>query len=193
MEDEAHRDEFLAEIENGASRLISLVDDLLDLASIEAGKRPPVIQSVDVLEVAREAALSLKPQASRRKVSLRVGKDEAVVARADRGQLRQVLINLMDNAIKFNRAKGTVTVNAQSLSGIVTVRVRDTGSGIPEEDISRLFERFYRVEKARSVEMGGTGLGLSIVKHIIEAHNGRVSVESELGVGSTFIFTLPAA
>src|SRR5262249_42591066 len=152
------------EIDKGAERLISLVDDLLELAAIESGKRAPVLGPVDILKLAKEAASSLAPQAERRKVSIRIEPSAVpLLIRADKAQLLRVLTNLIDNAIKFNREKGTVRVEAEEKAGFVAVWVRDTGPGIPPEDLQRIFERFYRVEKARSAETGGTGLGLSIV------------------------------
>jgi two-component system phosphate regulon sensor histidine kinase PhoR len=112
--------------------------------------------------------------------------------RADTGRLEQVLGNLVDNAIKYGRPGGKVTVRARITDGEqVEVFVRDDGPGIPPEALDRVFERFYRVDKARSREQGGTGLGLSIVKHIVQSHGGRVWVESSLGNGATFFFTLP--
>jgi two-component system phosphate regulon sensor histidine kinase PhoR len=135
----------------------------------------------------------LKPLAGRKELGLRVEPFRDVPpVRGDRGQLKQVLTNLLDNAIKFTPEKGMVRVNAVCAQGRVTVAVLDTGIGIPADDLPRIFERFYRVDKARSRELGGTGLGLAIVKHIVEAHGGSVSVESRLGEGSTFRFTLPA-
>ncbi|OGR09505.1 MAG: hypothetical protein A3K53_05500 [Deltaproteobacteria bacterium RIFOXYB2_FULL_66_7] len=113
--------------------------------------------------------------------------------RGDRGQLKQVLTNLLDNAIKYTPEKGTVRLSAAGAEGRVTVSVEDTGPGIPAEALPRIFERFYRVDKARSRELGGTGLGLAIVKHIVEAHGGSVSVESRVGEGSSFRVCLPAA
>jgi two-component system phosphate regulon sensor histidine kinase PhoR len=113
--------------------------------------------------------------------------------RGDRGQLKQVLTNLLDNAIKYTPEKGTVRLSAAGAEGRVTVSVEDTGPGIPPEALPRIFERFYRVDKARSRELGGTGLGLAIVKHIVEAHGGSVAVESRIGEGSAFRVVLPAA
>ena len=112
---------------------------------------------------------------------------------ADPDKLEQILINLLDNAIKFTPAGGRVTVDASDLGDRVRIDVKDTGIGIPPKDISRIFERFYRVDTARSRELGGTGLGLSIVKHIVQAHGGSVAVESTPGKGSTFSFTMRKA
>ncbi len=109
----------------------------------------------------------------------------------DSEAVSQILSNLLDNAIKYTPAGGKITVGAKLVGPMVEFFVRDTGAGIPEEDLPRLFERFYRVDKARSRELGGTGLGLSIVKHLVAAHNGGIRVESAVGQGSTFYFTLP--
>jgi len=194
MRDAKHRDEFLEEIEKASDRLIMLVDDLLELAAIESGKRIPVLDSFDILDLAREAAIGLKPQAEEKRVSVRIENEKAPIrVRADRSQILRVLTNLLDNAIKFNLEHGRVSIHAHAGDRIVVVEVKDTGRGIPPGDLPRLFERFYRVDKGRSVELGGTGLGLSIVKHIVELHGGRVSVSSELGSGSRFTFSLPAA
>ena len=123
-------------------------------------------------------------------MDLRKGLPDAV---GDRKSLEQVMVNLLDNAIKYTQQGGRVGVSASARSGEIKVDVRDTGIGIPKADIPRIFERFYRVDKARSREVGGTGLGLAIVKHIIQGLNGNVRVQSEQGKGSTFSFTLKAA
>ncbi|MDP8212117.1 MAG: ATP-binding protein, partial [Candidatus Zapsychrus exili] len=112
---------------------------------------------------------------------------------ADETRIKQVVLNLIDNAIKYNNPNGEILITANETNDSVKVDITDTGIGIPQKDLPRLFERFYRVDKARSRELGGTGLGLSIVKHIIQAHNGEVSVQSIEGQGSTFSFTLPKA
>jgi len=113
------------------------------------------------------------------------------VIQGDPDMLAQVLINLVDNAIKYTPSGGRITIRAGTTEGNVKVEVEDTGIGIPPENLPRIFERFYRVDKARSRELGGIGMGLAIVKHIIRAHGGKAKVESEVGKGSTFIFTLP--
>jgi two-component system phosphate regulon sensor histidine kinase PhoR len=116
---------------------------------------------------------------------------EKFSAWADRGQVSQALINLLDNAVKYTPEGGTITVGAEDKGDVIHVTVQDTGIGIPREDLDRIFERFYRVDKNRSREMGGTGLGLSIVKHIIQGHGGKVWAKSRIGEGSVFTFSLP--
>ena len=193
-EDPEHSMEFILEIERNADRMTRLVDDLLTLSALDSGARPPAPESVDLMRIATEVAATLKPLAARKELGLRLEPFRTIPpVRGDRGQLKQVLTNLLDNAIKFTPEKGVVRVSASFADGRVTVAVQDTGIGIPAEDQPRIFERFYRVDKARSRELGGTGLGLAIVKHILEAHGGSVAVESRLGEGSTFRFTLPAA
>ena len=116
------------------------------------------------------------------------------MVKADRNYLEQILINFIDNAIKYGREGGKIIISAiQITQSEIEVSVRDNGIGIPKEDLPRIFERFYRVDKGRSRELGGTGLGLSIIKHLIQAHSGRVWAESQLGEGSTFYFTLPCS
>ncbi|MCX5794218.1 MAG: ATP-binding protein [Elusimicrobia bacterium] len=192
-EDPDHRMEFLEEIERNADRMTRLVDDLLTLSALDSGARPPAAESVDLMRLAAEVTATLKPLAGRKELGLRLEPFRDVPpVRGDRGQLKQVLTNLLDNAIKFTPEKGLVRVSAACAEGRVTVAVQDTGIGIPAEDLPRIFERFYRVDKARSRELGGTGLGLAIVKHIVEAHGGSVAVESRPGEGSTFRVSLPA-
>jgi two-component system phosphate regulon sensor histidine kinase PhoR len=114
-----------------------------------------------------------------------------LIAKADKDRIGHVFTNLIDNAIKFNREKGAIRIYAQDASGEIKIFVEDSGIGIPSKDIPHVFERFYRVDKARSRELGGTGLGLSIVKHIVELHGGSVGAESTEGLGSNFWFILP--
>jgi len=128
-----------------------------------------------------------------REVRLENAIPDGLVAQADPDRLRQVLSNLVDNGIKYGRTGGTLTVSATvRTTGRIEVCVRDDGPGIPPDALARVFERFYRVDKARSREQGGTGLGLAIVKHAVLAHGGEVRVESEPGQGAAFYFTLPA-
>lgn len=192
VDDKEHRGEFLEEIEKGAEQLSALVDDLLDLSAIESGHRQPILEPVALLALAQETAATLRPLAERKKIHIEVVRSDIPHVRADRTQIRRVFLNLIENAVKYNKETGEVAISARVAGKYVEVSVSDTGSGIPEEDLPRVFERFYRVEKARSRELGGTGLGLAIVKHIVEVHSGKVTVESRLDEGSTFRFTLPA-
>ena len=194
VEDPAERAEFVREIEENADRMARLVDDLLSLSALESGKQPPKFERIALTEVVGKVTATVKPLASKKRIVLRVEPMHDVPdVRADRGQLAQILTNLLDNAIKYTGDKGTVRVSAAPADAFVSVAVEDNGPGIPAEDLPRIFERFYRVDKARSREQGGTGLGLSIVKHLVELHGGALTVHSEPGRGSTFRFTLPAA
>jgi two-component system phosphate regulon sensor histidine kinase PhoR len=194
LDDREHAPEFVRTIEEHADRLSKLVDDLLDLTAIESGHRAPRFETVDVPALCGEVARELAPQADARRVTVETRSSGGVPpARADRDQLRQILVNLADNAIKYNEEGGRVELSVEPWEGGLRVTVRDTGPGIPDGDLPRVFERFYRVDKARAREAGGTGLGLSIVKHLVEAHGGKVSVESRQPGGSSFRFTLRAA
>lgn len=185
---------FLEIIDKHANRLTLLIDDLLLLARLDAGRIELNLQPVAVRDVAQEALDDAALIARARNVTLtnRVGPDLRVMADANR--LRQVLGNLIDNAIKYGRADGAVTLEGRPLDDKrVELCVRDDGPGIPLEARARIFERFYRVDKARTRELGGTGLGLAIVKNVIQAHGGDVRVESVLGEGTEFFITLPVA
>ncbi len=194
LDDLENRLDFLKTIEEHADRLTKLVDDLLDLSAIESGHRAPRLAETDLGRLLSESARAFAPAAEARGVRLETSSppDLPRVA-ADADQLRQILANLLDNAIKYTERDGRVELAAEPWPGGVRVCVRDTGAGIPEADLPRIFERFYRVDKARAREAGGTGLGLSIVKHLVEAHGGEVSVESRQPGGCVFRFTLRAA
>ena len=189
--DPAHNREFVETIQTQARNLHRLIDDLLDLSAIESGKRPPLKKAVDPAQIAREVIETFAPAARTRNVRLHVDAPASCRLEADPDQLRQVFVNLIDNAIKFNRDGSEVKVSIDRRDGRLHIDVADQGIGIPQQDISRIFERFYRVDKARSRELGGTGLGLSIVKHIIEAHGGQISVTSSENQGSTFRISFP--
>jgi two-component system phosphate regulon sensor histidine kinase PhoR len=195
IDDPENRLDFVRTIEEHANRLTKLVDDLLDLSAIESGHRAPRLSTVDLTAVLAETAHGFAPIAEERRVKLEVAEPPPGLPRAmaDPDQLRQILANLLDNALKYTETGGAVAVSAEAWKDGVRVTVRDTGVGIPEADLPRVFERFYRVDKARSREAGGTGLGLSIVKHLVEAQGGEVSVESRQPGGSAFRFTLRAA
>ena len=181
---------FLSIIRKNASRMNTLIDDILDLTAIEAGNVQLRAAPVDLHELVNEVCASLPNQASARKVSLRNEVPPGTLVYADARRLEQMLTNLIDNGIKFSRENGTVSISYRS--GVRDqILVQDTGDGIPAQHLERLFERFYRVDRARSRELGGTGLGLAIVKHLALLHGGEVTVESELGKGSTFTIHLP--
>ena len=190
---EAVASQFLQVIQKHADRLTKIVEDLLMLSKVEAKEfyqkweRLPLSELIDdVLDFVKEAAEKKKISISR---SIILSSLEVI---GDRSYLEQVFINLLDNAIKYTHEGGEISISAfENEQREIQVLIQDNGIGIPKEDLSRIFERFYRVDKGRSQELGGTGLGLSIVKHIIQAHGGRVWAESRLVEGSTFYFTLP--
>ncbi|HLN63281.1 MAG TPA: ATP-binding protein, partial [Symbiobacteriaceae bacterium] len=183
---------FVGIIKRESEHLGRLIEDILDLSRIEGGKWKVKKEWLHLAELAEETAGRLASKAESLGVDLRIEVSSDLPAiQGDPGRLAQVMLNLVDNALKYTPAGGSVTVAAEDLGQSVRVKVIDTGAGIPKIDLPRLFERFYRVDKARSRATGGTGLGLSIVKHIVEAHGGSVGVESEIGEGSTFYFTLP--
>jgi len=183
---------FLEIINEEANRLYRLITDLLSLASLEIPSAELPDEPIPLTGVLGKAMAVLEPLARDKdlKINLEIEPDLPRV-RIGEDLLGQVLINLMDNAIKYTPAGGLITVKAVRLPGGVAVQVADTGIGIPPEALPRLFERFYRVDKARSREMGGTGLGLSIVKHILERYGQKITVQSSPGWGTTFTFTLP--
>ncbi len=185
-------EEFIREIEKSADRMSRLVDDLLELSALESGQRQGAREKVSLMRAAAEVVAALMPLAQKKRIVLRLDPfPDMPDIIADRGQIKQVFTNLVDNAIKFTGEKGLVQVRASLENGREAILIQDSGCGIPQEDIPRIFERFYRVDKARSREMGGTGLGLAIVKHIVEGHGGHVSVESRFGEGSTFRAEFP--
>ena len=183
---------FLEIIDKHASRLTQLIDELLLLARLDSGRIELKKGAVKVRSAAQEALDDATFPATAREMSLKNEVPETLVADADVSQLRHVFSNLIDNAVKYGRRGGTVVVTGRENGGAaIEICVRDDGPGIPAEAKARVFERFYRVDKARSREQGGTGLGLSIVKNVVQAHGGDVRVESEIGKGAAFYFTLP--
>ncbi len=187
----AQQKAFAATIVANTKRMQRLVDDLLDLSRIESGGWVPNPSTMDISSVAADILLAIRESASRKRLSLSldIPRDAASVY-ADPVAFRQVLSNLVDNSVRHT-ATGSVTIFAAREDGGIMVGVRDTGSGIPPEHLPRVFERFYRVDAARSRQEGGTGLGLAIVKHLVENHGGRVSAESEFGVGTTISAFFP--
>ncbi|MBI5344149.1 MAG: PAS domain-containing sensor histidine kinase [Deltaproteobacteria bacterium] len=185
--------EFLRIIDRHATRMSRLIDDLLTLSKLESHQMTIESAPVDLKELIVSVAAGFEKQAKDKGIGISTDMPEGhLTALGDRDRLEQVIVNLLDNAIKYTSAGGSVGISARKADGVVRVDVADTGIGIPREEMPRIFERFYRVDKARSRDLGGTGLGLAIVKHIIQGHNGRVSVESFPGKGSTFSVTLKA-
>lgn len=193
MENPELATKFLKTIDRNAERLKLLIEDLLTISELESGRIQLKLQPVAVEGAVKKVFEDFRERAANRGVTLlqEVG---SLTVRADPNRLEQVLTNLTDNAIKYGRSQGTVKVLGRiGEDGQTELCVQDDGPGIPPEALSRVFERFYRVDKARSREQGGTGLGLSIVKHIIQSHGGKVWVRSQLGKGAAFYFTLPQA
>ncbi|HUZ07605.1 MAG TPA: ATP-binding protein [Candidatus Paceibacterota bacterium] len=191
--DPAISERFLKIIERNAQRLDLLIQDLLTISALESERIKLNLNPVELHPLVEKIFADLKLPAQNKNVELSDALP-ALTASADSSRLEQVLANLVDNAIKYGRLQGRVTVGGKKLAdGRLEIFVRDDGPGIPADALDRVFERFYRVDKARSRDQGGTGLGLSIVKHIVQAHGGEVWVKSELGKGATFFFTLPAA
>lgn len=191
LEDKEHSRHFLQIIQDHTARLDSLVNDLLDLSYLESGAASLQRSPVNLRALIDEAFLAFGAKLKKKAIKAENLVDAGFSINADKDKLAQVLTNLIDNAIKFNREHGSLKIYHEDLGGKVKVVVEDSGLGIPAKDLPRIFERFYRVDRARSRELGGTGLGLSIVKHIVELHAGSVGVESVEGSGSKFWFTLP--
>lgn len=182
---------FLQTIEKHTDRLTFLIEDLLTISRLESGQIVMNLHPVDLREETHRAVEDLARRAAEKSIVLENSVPIDLRAKADADRLQQVLTNLVENAIKYGRTGGRVIIGGTSLGeGRVEMWVQDDGPGIPAESRERVFERFYRVDRARSRETGGTGLGLSIVKHIVQAHGGEVWLKSELGEGTTFHFTL---
>src|SRR5512145_1696634 len=195
LEDTQLARRFLEIVARHTERLGRLLNDLTDLSNIELGKVSLRIEPTVLGEVVDSVIGIIRPRAHSGGVTLEAALPPDVPpVKADRDRLAQILINLVDNAVKYTPAGGQVTVTADLAPGdMVEIAVRDTGVGIPAADLPRITERFYRVDKARSRELGGTGLGLAIVKHLVIAHGGELRIESELDKGTTVRFTLPVA
>jgi two-component system phosphate regulon sensor histidine kinase PhoR len=184
---------YLEVIHRHAQRLSSLVEDLLELSTIESRTLRLEIAPVDVARTAENLIADSRLRLEERRISAELHSAGRPLALADARALDQVLGNLLDNALKYTEPGGSIEIALEERRGRVRVSVADTGIGIPAQDTARIFERFYRVDRARSRALGGTGLGLSIVKHLVQAMGGEISVKSALGKGSTFTFTLPSA
>jgi signal transduction histidine kinase len=197
VDDREVRDRFLTTIEDETDRLIRLVNDLLVLSKADSQALKLKRKPLDVRDLIKRSVRKLAPQLEEKGVLLEVSaSDEPQLVLADADRIEQVLVNLLDNAIKYSPEGGRITVAIDEKSPaleMVGVAVRDEGLGIPAEDLARVFERFYRVDRARSRDGGGSGLGLSIAQAIVEAHGGEITLRSEEGQGTTVHFTLPRA
>lgn len=196
MEDERIRKKYLHRASKGVERLIYIVKDLDMITKLEVGDLSLNIDAFDIVEVIQSVFDLLEMKAAKKKITLMFDMDykHPIMVKADKERIQQVLTNLIVNSIKYGKEKGTTEVSVENLiKNKVIVRVTDNGEGISKANLKRLFERFFRVDKSGSRREGGSGLGLSIVKHIIEAHDEKIYVESELNVGSEFSFTLEKA
>ncbi len=193
LEDKENNRRFLEVIRRNAERMHHLIDDILELSAIEAGKITVKPKQIRLAPLVEEIWSALAKKAQRRNISFKNRIAPEIIVFADARRLEQILINLMSNAVKFNREGGGVSVYYEKREGFHQIRVADTGEGVAREHLPRIFERFYRTDTARSRELGGTGLGLAIVKHLARLHGGEVTVASTVGKGSTFTIELPAA
>ena len=190
LEDKENSREFLRIIQEHTDRLNNMVNDLLELSSLESRQAGLRKEKFDLRSLSEQVLAGFQSQLKKKSLAAENRVEETMVS-ADKDRINQVITNLVDNAIKYTSANTRITLLSEKLPGAVKIIVKDEGPGIPAKDIPRLFERFYRVDKARSRELGGTGLGLSIVKHIVELHGGSAGVDSLEGAGSSFWFTLP--
>ena len=184
---------FLEKALKQTNRMIELVDDLINISRLEEGMKLSK-RYFPVNKLINETIAEMNAIAGKNKISLAFIKetDDDDTAFADAERIKQVLVNLIDNAIKYTQPEGVINISAMREDNFIKISVSDTGVGIPEEDLPRIFERFYRVDKTRSRDMGGSGLGLSIVKHILELHNVKIEVSSEVNKCTKFEFCLPA-
>lgn len=196
IDDKNVSEKYLTRASKGLERLIYIVKDLDMITKLEVGDLRLNIETFDIIELIKSVFDLLEMKAAKKKITLTFDMDYnmPIMVSADRDRIQQVLTNLAVNSIKYGREKGTTEISIENLiKNKVIIRVTDNGEGISKENLTRLFERFFRVDKSGSRKEGGSGLGLSIVKHIIEAHDEKIYVESDLGVGSEFSFTLEKA
>lgn len=191
INDQENNRRFLGVIRRNAERMHSLIDDILELSLIESGSVSVQFREVRVSPLVEDIFSSLSSKAADREIRLTNEITEDALVRADSVRLEQMITNLVDNAIKFNRRGGLVTVSFDQSETVDTISVSDTGEGLTSDQLGRIFERFYRADRARSREIGGTGLGLAIVKHLAKLHGGEVTVSSDLTVGTRFQIELP--
>lgn len=191
LEDDTVNRHFLERASKATDRMTGILEDLDQLTKMEVGKVELSYKHFNIVELIKDIFDELEMKAKKRKIKLKFAKEfDPIYVHADRNKIAQVLTNLIGNSISYGKDKGETQIRFYSLDDIVTIEVSDNGPGIPEEDVPRLFERFYRVEKSRNRNEGGSGLGLAIAKHFVEAHGQTISVRSTLKVGSTFTFGL---
>jgi len=193
LEDPEVNKKFLSNASKSIDRLVRLVDDLDQISKLESGKIPIIEEAFVIQDLIRDVYEEFTLKAKERKIQLQFkkGTERPVIVNADKQKIKQVLVNLIENALKYCHENSTVIAGCYEVDDkTVYVEISDNGPGIPEEHLSRIFERFYRADRSRSRDIGGTGLGLAIVKHIVEAHGHTVNVRSKVGVGSSFGFTL---
>ena len=196
VKDKLIRKKYLERADKSIERLIDIVNDLDMITKLETNELKVNIQTFDIIELFQNVFDLLEMKADKKDITLMFDKDHyrSIFVNGDREKINQVVLNLVDNSIKYGRDNGTTEVSIESLTDKkLLIRITDNGYGIEKKHISRLFERFYRTDSSRSRDIGGSGLGLSIVKHIIEAHNEHIYVESKIGVGSEFSFTIEKA
>lgn len=181
---------FAGIIKKEGTRLLTLIESILNLSKLEDETIEKTYEDIDLYEIANEIVNRVNPQAISHKVNLDV-RGETVFISANRRMIEDLIYNLIDNAVKYNVENGTVLVSVYNEGNYGVISVKDSGIGIPKEEQDRIFERFYRIDKSRSKKIEGSGLGLSIVKHIVEYHNGSITLESEVGKGTTITIKLP--
>lgn len=191
LEDKQNSRQFLKIIQDHTNRLNNLINDLLELSYLESEEVSLEKNEINLTKLVDKVLTGFKTEQIKNNIKIENNLPQGLTLRVNDSKIEQVFINLVDNAIKFNRENGFIRIYNEYLGAEVKIIIEDSGVGIPQKDISRIFERFYRVDRARSRQMGGTGLGLSIVKHIVELHGGKVGVESTEGLGSKFWFILP--
>jgi two-component system, OmpR family, phosphate regulon sensor histidine kinase PhoR len=192
LEDPAINRGYLERAEKSVDRMIAIVQDLQAITQLEKGELEIDQEAFDIVALSQEVLDSLERKANEKKITLELVNPLTIniTVMADRFRIRQVLVNLVNNSIAYGKENGRTTITINDIGTKAIIRIADTGIGIPEKHLPRVFERFYRVDKSRSRELGGTGLGLAIVKHIIEAHKQTISVASTEGVGTVFEFSL---
>jgi two-component system phosphate regulon sensor histidine kinase PhoR len=183
---------FLERAEKAIERMTNILDDLDTITRMEVNELKLVIRPFDIRELAKEVMDSFEIKAREKGINIRFSKDysKEIMVAADKGKIAQVLTNLISNSISYGNQNGETLVRIFEVDDLITIEISDNGPGIEPDEVPRLFERFYRVEKSRNRNEGGSGLGLSIVKHILDAHQQTISVRSSIGVGSTFTFSL---